>query len=46
MSGRPAQVNPAFAERLDIVHRWSLRILDLVARPETSDKARTGPVRG
>jgi Ser/Thr protein kinase RdoA (MazF antagonist) len=26
-----AQVNPAFAERLDIVHRWSLAILDLVA---------------
>jgi Ser/Thr protein kinase RdoA (MazF antagonist) len=28
-----AQVNPSFAERLDIVHRWSLRILDLVAKP-------------
>lgn len=26
-----AQVNPAFAERLDEVHRWSLAILDLVA---------------
>jgi Ser/Thr protein kinase RdoA (MazF antagonist) len=26
-----AQVNPAFAERLDKVHRWSLAILDLVA---------------
>ena len=25
-----AQVNPAFAERLDTVHRWSLAILDLV----------------
>jgi len=27
-----AQVNPAFAERLDDVHRWSLAILDLVAQ--------------
>jgi len=27
-----AQVNPAFAERLDRVHRWSLSMLDLVAK--------------
>ena len=27
-----AQVNPAFAERLDRVHRWSLAMLDLVAK--------------
>jgi Ser/Thr protein kinase RdoA (MazF antagonist) len=26
-----AQVNPAFAERLDRVHRWSLSMLDIVA---------------
>ena len=25
-----AQVNPAFAARLDQVHRWSLAMLDLV----------------
>jgi Ser/Thr protein kinase RdoA (MazF antagonist) len=28
-----AQVNPAFAARLDQVHRWSLAMLDLVAKP-------------
>ncbi len=28
-----AQVNPAFAARLDRVHRWSLSMLDLVAEP-------------
>jgi Ser/Thr protein kinase RdoA (MazF antagonist) len=28
-----AQINPAFAARLDQVHRWSLRMLDLVAKP-------------
>ena len=27
-----AQVNPAFAARLDRVHRWSLSMLDLVAK--------------
>lgn len=27
-----AQVNPAFAERLDQVHRWSLSMLDLLER--------------
>ena len=25
-----AQVNPAFAARLDVVHRWSLEMLDAV----------------
>ncbi len=28
-----AQVSPAFAARLDIVHRWSLEMLDLVEQP-------------
>ena len=27
-----AQVNPAFAARLDLVHRWSLAMLDLVEK--------------
>ena len=27
-----AQVNPAFAARLDLVHAWSLEMLDLVAK--------------
>ena len=28
-----AQVNPAFAARLDVVHRWSLEMLDGVEHP-------------
>lgn len=28
-----AEVNPAFSARLDIVHRWSLEVLDLVEAP-------------
>lgn len=28
-----AEVNPAFSARLDIVHRWSLEMLDLVEAP-------------